>query len=173
MSSKAALSPRHDRRLQLFFDHTAALFPHELHHVVRPAAALPARTRSLPAGKRLRARPGTGGRATSLVHIDHADFDLVEELLHLRFVLREETRRQAVLDLVGFFGPLRERVGTGSAELELDDGATVADALAYVAATFSAQLDDVQVARNQDVVGSDEVLSNGDELAFLPPYGGG
>jgi molybdopterin synthase sulfur carrier subunit len=34
-------------------------------------------------------------------------------------------------------------------------------------------LDSVMIAVNQQLVGPEQVLNNGDELAFLPPFTGG
>src|SRR4051812_28456725 len=72
---------------------------------------------------------------------------------------------------VRLFARLRERAGREAVELELPDGARVADALAA--------LDDVAgglpvvMAVNREYAGAEQVLSAGDELALVPPVSGG
>ncbi len=72
---------------------------------------------------------------------------------------------------VRLFAMLRERAGSDTVELELPDGASVADALAA--------LDDVTagitcvLAVNRDYAPPDRVLRAGDELALIPPVSGG
>src|SRR3954453_125397 len=72
---------------------------------------------------------------------------------------------------VRLFAQLRERAGSDAVELELPDGARVADALAA--------LDDVAgglpvvMAVNREYAGAETVLSADDELAPVPPVRGG
>ncbi len=72
---------------------------------------------------------------------------------------------------VRLFAMLRERAGRDVLELELPDGATVADALAA--------LEDVTagvtcvLAVNRDYADSGRILTAGDELALIPPVSGG
>ena len=78
---------------------------------------------------------------------------------------------------VRLFAILRERAGRDALRLELPDGATVADALA--AAARQPGLDEVlgampvRAALNRAYVDDDAPLSNGDELALVPPVSGG
>jgi molybdenum cofactor biosynthesis protein MoaC/molybdopterin converting factor subunit 1 len=78
---------------------------------------------------------------------------------------------------VRLFAMLRERAGRDSLELELPDGATVADALARL--EREPGLDEllgrlpVRAARNREYVSEDEPLEPGDELAVIPPVSGG
>jgi molybdenum cofactor biosynthesis protein MoaC/molybdopterin converting factor subunit 1 len=78
---------------------------------------------------------------------------------------------------VRLFAMLRERAGRDSLELELPDGATVADAMAVLAREPG--LDEllgelpVRAARNREYVGDEEPLEPGDELALIPPVSGG
>jgi molybdopterin synthase catalytic subunit len=78
---------------------------------------------------------------------------------------------------VRLFAILRERAGTDSLELELENGATAGDALARLAE--EARLGDalarlaVVVARNREYVSADAPLADGDELALIPPVSGG
>ncbi len=72
---------------------------------------------------------------------------------------------------VRLFAALRERAGADEVELELPDGARVADALA--------RLDDLAgglslvMAVNREYASGDAPLSAGDELALIPPVSGG
>jgi len=72
---------------------------------------------------------------------------------------------------VRLFAMLRERAGSDVVELELPDGACVADALdalSDVTAGVSCVL-----AVNRDYADPGRVLSSGDELALIPPVSGG
>jgi MoaE-MoaD fusion protein len=72
---------------------------------------------------------------------------------------------------VRLFAVLRERAGSSEVELELPEGARVADALE--------RLDDlagglpVVMAVNREYARADAPLSAGDELALIPPVSGG
>lgn len=75
-----------------------------------------------------------------------------------------------------YFAVFRERLGTDEESLELPPGAVVRDALAALAqkheaiATLRTKF---RVAVNQDFAGEDVALSDGDELALIPPVAGG
>jgi molybdopterin synthase catalytic subunit len=78
---------------------------------------------------------------------------------------------------VRLFATLRERAGSGSIEIELSEGATVADALAAVSG-FDGLGDvigciPVVMAVNREYADRDRALSEGDELALIPPVSGG
>jgi len=79
---------------------------------------------------------------------------------------------------VRLFAMLREGAGTGSLDLRLPSGATVADALAALG-DRDARLGEllarlpVTAAVNREYAGSEEVLEDGDELALIPPVSGG
>jgi len=78
---------------------------------------------------------------------------------------------------IRLFAQLRERAGADAIQAELADGATVADALAALAA--DSPLADllprlpVRMAVNRELVGEDTLLHASDELALLPPVSGG
>lgn len=72
---------------------------------------------------------------------------------------------------VRLFAALRERAGTDRLELELPDGARVADALAAVDG-LAAGLPLV-LAVNREYAAPDQVLRPDDELAVVPPVSGG
>lgn len=78
---------------------------------------------------------------------------------------------------VRLFAILRERAGRESIELELDDGATVADALSALRewgplAELLGRLP-VQMAVNRDYASPATPLRAEDELALIPPLSGG
>lgn len=75
-----------------------------------------------------------------------------------------------------YFAVLRERRGASSETLELPAGGDVAMALATVAKhhpQVAPLLPRAQVAVNQVVVAATTLLSEGDELALIPPVSGG
>jgi molybdopterin synthase catalytic subunit len=74
------------------------------------------------------------------------------------------------------FAACREVAGASQLELELADGARVADALASLAvreARLERFLAGSRWARNDGFVGADAALEDGDELAVIPPVSGG
>jgi molybdopterin synthase catalytic subunit len=77
---------------------------------------------------------------------------------------------------VKLFAILRDRAGTNQTNLELPAGSRVADAAAQLAQKFPAIADflpRVAHAVNQAYVPATTVLSDGDELALIPPVSGG
>jgi MoaE-MoaD fusion protein len=72
---------------------------------------------------------------------------------------------------VRLFAGLRERAGSDRLELELPEGARVADALAQV--EHLAPGVPLVLAVNREYAHPDVVLSAGDELAVVPPVSGG
>ncbi|MEA2151744.1 MAG: MoaE-MoaD fusion protein, partial [Solirubrobacteraceae bacterium] len=77
---------------------------------------------------------------------------------------------------VRLFASLRERAGAGTVDLQLGDGATVADAIAQLRGGALAGLPEnapfvTAVAR--EYVTPDHPLAEGDELALVPPVSGG
>ena len=74
---------------------------------------------------------------------------------------------------VRLFAMLRERAGTDVLELELPEGASVADALATpTVATLTGDLHCV-LAVNRIYAPPEQLLAAGDELALIPPVSGG
>jgi MoaE-MoaD fusion protein len=71
---------------------------------------------------------------------------------------------------VRLFAVLRERAGSDSVEVDLNDGATVGDAIAAISAAEGIP---VVMAVNREVAPADVVLAPGDELALIPPVSGG
>src|SRR3954471_5557388 len=78
---------------------------------------------------------------------------------------------------VRLFALLKEKAGRGSLELELPDGATVADALSRLRREPGLEelLESlpVRAAVNREYVSSDAPLAAGDEVAVIPPVSGG
>jgi MoaE-MoaD fusion protein len=76
---------------------------------------------------------------------------------------------------VRLFAGLRERAGTDRLEVELPDGARVADVLAAMAATPVGELRprECVVAVNREYATADEPVRAGDEVALVPPVSGG
>jgi MoaE-MoaD fusion protein len=75
-----------------------------------------------------------------------------------------------------FFGILKEIVGKALEAIELPDGASVRDVLARYEAQFpklKESLPSLAVAVNQQYAGPDTKLRPDDEVALLPPVGGG
>jgi molybdopterin converting factor subunit 1 len=77
----------------------------------------------------------------------------------------------AVIVRVRLFAALRERAGTDRLELELPDGARVADALAAVDGLAEGL--PLVLAVNREYAAPDQVLQPDDELAVVPPVSGG
>jgi molybdopterin synthase catalytic subunit len=82
-----------------------------------------------------------------------------------------------VIVRVRLFAVLRERAGSESVEIELADGATVADALAELSGMPAlAELLErmpVRMAVNRVYAGPETRIGPGDELALVPPISGG
>jgi molybdopterin converting factor small subunit len=78
--------------------------------------------------------------------------------------------------LVRLFGPAREAIGADPVEIALPPGATAADALTALAAAhpgLTGLLPRSRVAVNLEYVDARTRLAPGDEIAILPPVGGG
>ena len=75
-----------------------------------------------------------------------------------------------------YFAVFRERLGRDTEPLEVPDGATVADAVAALAARHplvGTLRGHFRVAVNQAMVDDAHVLVAGDELVLIPPVAGG
>lgn len=74
------------------------------------------------------------------------------------------------------FAAVRDALGAGRIELELDPGATVDVALAALAARtpeFSPLIATLRVAVDEEFAAGSDVLQPGATLALLPPMSGG
>ena len=79
-----------------------------------------------------------------------------------------------------YFAWVRERIGCGEEELALpDEVSNVGDLLAWLSlrgedhAGALADRGRIRIAVNQDYVGDDAPVSDGDEVAIFPPVTGG
>lgn len=75
-----------------------------------------------------------------------------------------------------FLGPARDLAKVESAELEVDDGATVADVRRALADRYPAlgeRLSSIRLAVNQTFADDATSLQSGDEIALIPPVSGG
>ncbi|MBV8600889.1 MAG: MoaD/ThiS family protein [Candidatus Eremiobacteraeota bacterium] len=74
------------------------------------------------------------------------------------------------------FARLRELLGFGSRDVELAEGATL-DALWKQLASGNGEIEGLRAttrfARNGELVAGETVLRTGDEVALMPPVGGG
>ena len=92
--------------------------------------------------------------------------------------LREDEGRLARLMKITLrlFGSLREAVGESNLQVELSDGALVADVRSWLAerCPLVEKLGDRLAASvNLEIADQQDVLEDGDEVAFLPPVAGG
>jgi MoaE-MoaD fusion protein len=77
---------------------------------------------------------------------------------------------------VKLFAILRERANTSELDLELPDGATIANAAGVLSEKLPAIqpfLPRIAYALNESYVKPDAPLRDGDELALIPPVSGG
>ena len=75
-----------------------------------------------------------------------------------------------------FFAAYRDVVGTSALQVDLPEGATVFDLVSGLRARgtpFDRIPELPAVAVNRTLVRGDAALSQGDEIAFLPPVAGG
>jgi len=73
---------------------------------------------------------------------------------------------------VMFFAHLRDAVGEESVSLDFT-GKTVAEAKAILSEQYGVNLDSVMAAVNEEFASDEDVLSDGDVVAFIPPVSGG
>ena len=82
---------------------------------------------------------------------------------------------------VRYFAQLRELAGCGDEQLEMDGAGpcTAAEIISALSARHdeafgeALRAENVRLAINQTLVGSDAAAVDGDEVAFLPPVTGG
>ena len=75
-----------------------------------------------------------------------------------------------------FFGLLKDFVGRSADELDLAAGSRAETVFEHYASQFPKvreMSDSIAVARNQEFAGPEVELSDGDEIAFMPPVSGG
>lgn len=72
-----------------------------------------------------------------------------------------------------FFAHLRDAVGEEFLSVNAT-GKTVAELKTELAQTYNLpKMDTVMTAINEEFAGNDEVIQDGDEIAFIPPVSGG
>ncbi|MHC0036579.1 molybdopterin converting factor subunit 1 [Pseudoneobacillus sp. C159] len=77
------------------------------------------------------------------------------------------------MNKVLFFAHLRDAAGQESAEIEAA-GKTVADVKQLISEQFNLRmLDSVMTAINEEFASDEEVIQEGDTIAFIPPVSGG
>ena len=72
---------------------------------------------------------------------------------------------------VRYFATLREHRGCAEEQIAFSEPVTVGELFARIFADTAVPR--VAYARNRDLVSPDTPLADGDEVAFLPPVGGG
>lgn len=76
------------------------------------------------------------------------------------------------MNKVMFFAHLRDAVGEESVSVDLT-GKTVAEAKVILSEQYGVNLDSVMAAVNEEFASDEDVLSDGDVVAFIPPVSGG
>lgn len=77
------------------------------------------------------------------------------------------------MNKVMFFAHLRDAVGEESLSIECA-GKTVAEVKSLINQKYpTLNLDTVMTAVNEEFAGNDEILKDGDVIAFIPPVSGG
>lgn len=76
------------------------------------------------------------------------------------------------MNKVMFFAHLRDAVGEESVSLDLT-GKTIAEAKVILSEQYGVNLDTVMAAVNEEFASDEDVLSDGDVVAFIPPVSGG
>ncbi len=77
------------------------------------------------------------------------------------------------MNKVLFFAHLRDAVGEEFLSVDAS-GKTVAELKAELSATYNLpKMDTVMTAVNEEFAANDEVIRDGDEIAFIPPVSGG
>ncbi len=78
--------------------------------------------------------------------------------------------------VVRLFASVREALGREELHLDLPPGSTlreVREAVGHLAPEARPLLERCLVARNREFASLEEAIQEGDEIAFLPPVGGG
>ena len=74
---------------------------------------------------------------------------------------------------VRYFAVLRERAGCAEDSIDVQPGVTVGQLYASLFPPSEAGHLPIMFAVNEAYVHADRILENGDEVAFIPPLGGG
>lgn len=76
------------------------------------------------------------------------------------------------MNKVLFFAHLRDTVGQDSVEIEAK-GLTIANLKMQIAEKYDLKVDNIMVSINEEFAANDEVIKDGDVVAFIPPVSGG
>jgi len=81
----------------------------------------------------------------------------------------------AIAVKIRFFARLRELAGVENEALQVAPGSTLRDVYAALRTRHAAlpSLEGVRGAVNQEFAGWEDLVSDGDEVAFIPPVSGG
>ncbi|KAB2333144.1 molybdopterin converting factor subunit 1 [Cytobacillus depressus] len=71
-----------------------------------------------------------------------------------------------------FFAHLRDAVGEETIQLDLN-GKTVAELKEFISEKYEIALTNVMTAINEEFASDEEVIQQGDAIAFIPPVSGG
>lgn len=72
-----------------------------------------------------------------------------------------------------FFAHLKDTVGEESIRIDVS-GKSVAEVKSYLSEKYQLQkFDTVMTAVNEEFTSDDEIIQDGDEIAFIPPVSGG
>ena len=71
-----------------------------------------------------------------------------------------------------FFSHLRDAVGQDSIEFEAN-GITVAELKQQIAEKYDLNVDTIMVSINEEFAANDDMIQDGDIIAFIPPVSGG
>ncbi|MBN8202052.1 molybdopterin converting factor subunit 1 [Bacillus sp. NTK034] len=76
------------------------------------------------------------------------------------------------MNKIMFFAHLRDRVGEESVTKDVG-GKTISELKQMLEENYGLKLDSVMAAVNEEFASDDEVIQNGDTIAFIPPVSGG
>ncbi|EFV78018.1 molybdopterin converting factor [Bacillus sp. 2_A_57_CT2] len=76
------------------------------------------------------------------------------------------------MNKIMFFAHLRDRVGEESLTKDVS-GKTISELKQMLEENYGLKLDSVMAAVNEEFASHDEVIQDGDTIAFIPPVSGG
>ena len=76
------------------------------------------------------------------------------------------------MNKVLFFAHLRDAVGQESIEYNAN-GITVADLKQQISEKYDLKVDNVMVSINEEFAANDDIIQDGETIAFIPPVSGG
>ena len=74
---------------------------------------------------------------------------------------------------VRYFAVLRERKGVSDERVEVSPGTTLGELYRSLFPSPTGEWLPVACAKNHEYASADELVEDGDDIAFLPPLGGG